>query len=268
MTGSFDSWVSGGALAADYTAHALTLRGVVRHALVHRALTRHVPAPSRVLDVGGGSGTQARMLAGAGHHVTILEPDPAMLDTATAQLAAEPEQIRERITLVRGRGEDAADLVGGDFDLVCCHGVLMYLSDPGPLLRQMVAAAAPGGVLSVLTKNADAIPLRPALSGRWAEATALLDTDTETGNLGVTSRGHRLDQLALSMAAHGAPLTGWYGVRVATDHLGDTPAAPDHPDAIELEWRLGQRDPYRSCARLLHLICTKTPTRPAAGSDR
>src|SRR5262249_54977528 len=52
-----NSWVVGAvehALAAGYTAHTTTLRGLVRAQLVSRALAAHLPAPpGRVLDLGG-----------------------------------------------------------------------------------------------------------------------------------------------------------------------------------------------------------------------
>jgi S-adenosylmethionine-dependent methyltransferase len=263
-----NSWETpDGALALAYSQHSDTLRGLVRHALVHRALVHHVPEPGRVLDVGGGTAIQARMLARLGHHVTVLDPDPDMVERATNELAHEPSEVRDRVTLIEGRGEQAIELAGGDWPLVCCHGVLMYLEDPDPLLDQLVRATAPGGLISILTKNAAAIPLRPALEGRWGDALALLDTDTETGGLGVTSRGHHLADLANQLADLGAPLQQWYGVRVATDHLrntsadtGDTPT-PNRDLAIELEWALGRRDPYRACGRLLHLLCRREPER-------
>lgn len=249
-----------GTLAMAYDAHATELRGVVRHALVHRALVDHAPTPRRVLDVGGGSGTQARLLARKGHEVTLLDPDPAMIDRARAAVDEESDEVRARIHLVHGSGEDAADLVGGDWDLVCCHGVLMYLPDPAPLLSALVDLTGDGGVLSVLAKNAAALSWRAALERRWADALALLDVDTETGNLAVDSRGDHLDALIAQLGELGAPVTAWYGVRVATDHLGDTPPGSDRDQAIALEWEFGRRDPYRRCARLLHLIATKTGT--------
>ena len=48
----------------------------------------------RVLDVGMGQGTQALRLARAGHKVTGVEQDPAMVAAARAALADEPEGIR------------------------------------------------------------------------------------------------------------------------------------------------------------------------------
>ena len=48
-----------------------------------------------------------------------------------------------------------------------------------------------------------------------------------------------------------------YGVGVFTDHLGDRPSDASLPDVLRLEEEAGRRDPYRSVARLIHLIGTK-----------
>ncbi|MER7504508.1 methyltransferase [Nonomuraea pusilla] len=164
---------------AAYARHVETLRGVVRHELVARALRTHLPAgPARVLDVGGGDAWQAVRMARDGREVTVLDPDPEMLERARRRLLGEPDAVRARVRLVEGAGEDAPRLVGGGYDAVTCHGVLMYLREPGPLADALVAAARPGGLLSVMTKNAAALALRPGLERRWPAALAALRAET------------------------------------------------------------------------------------------
>ncbi|WP_433358869.1 methyltransferase [Streptosporangium sp. CA-115845] len=251
-----NSWTSTPSdLSAQYLRHTGTLRGALRHALVARALHTHLPAgPQRVLDVGGGDGHQAIQLARAGHTVTLLDPDPAMLKRAQTNLAAEPGDVRQRVTVVLGSGEHAGELVGDGFDVACCHGVLMYVAAPHTLLSAMVAAVRPGGLISVLTKNGDALAMRPGLEARWADALQIMNAGTEVGNLGVTSRGHTLRQLQTLMTDAGAVIARWYGVRIFTDHLGDAPIGPDFDLIVQAEWQAGSLEPYRRVARLLHLI--------------
>ncbi len=243
-------------LAQRYARHGDTLRGTLRHALVTRALLTHLPPAARLLDIGGGAAVQARELARAGHHVTVLDPDPAMLAQARDALDREPAELQQRIKLVQGVGEDAPDLVGSGFDGVLCHGVLLYVDDPDPLLGAVVAAARPGGLVSVLAKNAAALAMRPGIEGRYHDAISVLDTDTdtETNLLGATSRADDRDHIIGLLATHHAEVTSWYGVRVLTDHLRDAPVPPDFDTILELEWRAGARDPYRHVARLFHLL--------------
>ncbi|GAA1818331.1 methyltransferase domain-containing protein [Planosporangium flavigriseum] len=256
-----NTWTpTGDDLAAAYARHADSLRGALRHALVTRALLTHLPAaPQHVVDVGGGAGHQAIALARAGHTVTVIDPDAAMLQRAADALNAEGDEVAARVTLRQGFGEHARDILGDEpADAVCCHGVLMYVDDPAPLLGALVDTVRPGGLISVLVKNRAALAMRPGLEGRWADALAVIDQATETGGLGLPSRADDLDTIQRTLAAAGAVTEAWYGVRVFTDHLGNTPVGADFDQILAAEWAAGARDPYRSVARLFHLIARRS----------
>ncbi|MEU5085952.1 methyltransferase domain-containing protein [Streptomyces sp. NPDC021356] len=221
----------------------------------------------RVLDVGMGQGMQALRLARAGHQVTGLERDQKMISVARRSLAAEPEGIRARMRIVEGDGQDTGvHFLPGSFDVVLCHGVLMYVEEPDPLLAGLARMLAPGGLLSLLVRNADALAMRPGLSGDWAAALAAFDTtvhlprsrtDPNGGTptrLGLDARADRLADLTATLAGIGAPLHTWYGVRVFTDTAADGAQAPADVDRLlDTEERAGRTDPYRGVAALLHL---------------
>ncbi|MFF4352245.1 class I SAM-dependent methyltransferase [Streptomyces sp. NPDC001530] len=209
----------------------------------------------RVLDVGMGQGTQALRLARAGHQVTGLEQDAKMLAVAREALAAEPEGIRSRVRLIEGDGrETGVHFLPGSFDVVLCHGVLMYVEEPDALLAGLARMLAPGGLLSLLVRNADALAMRPGLSGDWAATLASFDTTAYTNRLGLDVRADRLATLTATLAGIGAPLHAWYGVRVFTDTAADgAPVPPDVETLLAAEERAGRTDPYRQVAALLHL---------------
>ncbi|AVH59167.1 MULTISPECIES: class I SAM-dependent methyltransferase [Streptomyces] len=209
----------------------------------------------RVLDVGMGQGTQALRLARAGHQVTGLEQNAKMLAVARAALAAEPEGIRGRVRLIEGHGhETGVHFLPGSFDVVLCHGVLMYVEEPDALLAGLARVLAPGGLLSLLVRNADALAMRPGLAGDWASALAAFDTTAYTSRLGLDVRADRLATLTATLAGIGAPLHAWYGVRVFTDLAADeAPVPPDVASLLAAEERAGCTDPYRQVAALLHL---------------
>ncbi|MHB8621392.1 MAG: class I SAM-dependent methyltransferase [Chloroflexota bacterium] len=190
-------------LANRFARHSETLRGVLRHHLVARQLALHVPPPpARVLDVGGGSGRQAIPLARAGYELTILDESADMLAQARQRLALEEPAVSRRVSLINGSAEDVLGQRGQPaFDVVLCHGVLMYVDDPVPLIRALVSALDAGGLVSILFKNAAAMAMRPALERRWADALAALDMETETGRLGIASRGHHLADIAGASAS-------------------------------------------------------------------
>ncbi|MER6465165.1 methyltransferase domain-containing protein [Streptomyces sp. NPDC048409] len=209
----------------------------------------------RVLDVGMGQGTQALRLARAGHQVTGVEREPAMIAAAREALAGEPEGIRERVRIVEGDGRDTGvHFLPGGFDLVLCHGVLMYVEEPDALLAGLARMLAPGGLLSLLVRNADALAMRPGLSGDWAGALDAFDTVSYRNRLGLDVRADRLAAVTAALAGIGAPLHSWYGVRVFTDTAPDGAGAPgDLETLLAAEERAGRTDPYRAVAALLHL---------------
>ncbi|MEU6355936.1 methyltransferase domain-containing protein [Streptomyces sp. NPDC047072] len=209
----------------------------------------------RVLDVGMGQGTQALRLARAGHQVTGVEQDPRMIAAAREALAAEPEGIQERVRLVQSDGRDTGvHFLPGSFDVVLCHGVLMYVEEPDPLLAGLARMLAPGGLLSLLVRNGDALAMRPGLAGDWAGALAAFDSTCYRNRLGLDVRADRLSTLTATLAGIGAPLHAWYGVRVFTDLAADEADIPaDVETLLACEEQAGRTDPYRGVAALLHL---------------
>jgi SAM-dependent methyltransferase len=209
----------------------------------------------RVLDVGMGQGTQALRLARAGHQVTGLEQDTKMIAVAREALSAEPEGIRERMRIIEGDGRDTGvHFLPGSFDVVLCHGVLMYVEEPDPLLAGLARMLAHGGLLSLLVRNGDALAMRPGLSGDWASALGAFDTTAYRNRLGLDVRADRLETLTATLAGIGAPLQSWYGVRVFTDAAADDSEIPADVQALlAVEERAGRTDPYRGVAALLHL---------------
>jgi SAM-dependent methyltransferase len=237
--------------------HYSSLRGRVRTHVIDEHLRRHIgPIPQRVVDVGGGAGNQSVPLARVGHEVTIVDPSAAMLRRAAERIRSEDPGTAARVRLVEAAGEDAPEaLSGAVFDAVLCHGVLMYLDDPVPLVDSLCRLVARGGVVSIVAKNVQAMALRPARAGDWAEAIAAFDSDRQINGLGVDTRGDSVDHLSDLLAERGVAPVDWYGVRLFTDGW-TTERAPTDSEHLVLEAELiaSQRDPYRQLSRLFHLV--------------
>ncbi|MFG2890973.1 methyltransferase domain-containing protein [Streptomyces sp. NPDC048248] len=254
-----NTWITpthGEDLAEVYARHSSTLRGALRHHLVDRALTEHLAdaRPQRVLDIGGGTGVQARMLAERGHEVTVLDPDEEMLNKARLAWQRYSASVSGSVGFLHGVGERAPQCAGTGWDAVLCHGVLMYLEDPAPLLRALARCVRPGGLVSVLAKQAAALAMRRGLQRDWDGVVEALHTTAELSNLGAISRSVDRAVVLRVLAEHRIHLLHWYGVRVFTDHLGDEPVGEDFDQVLEAEWAAGQVDPYRRVARHYHLI--------------
>jgi ubiquinone/menaquinone biosynthesis C-methylase UbiE len=260
---SEDIWAGLADLFAD-KAYA-TVKGYVRTYVLHHQLLDHLPPPpATVLDVGGGAGHQSFPLAQAGYEVTLLDSSPAMLDKARQRLEQLPAEARERVTFLQADGESADEAVGGRrFDAVLCHGVLGYLDQPDDLVGQLCRCAADGGIVSIMTGNAKAAAVRPALERRWDDALAAFDTRTEVGVLGVQGRADTVEELSELMQSRGVDPVRWYGVWLFVDWLEFSGTELDASDteqvaataAVELE--AGSRDPYRQLSRVFHLVGRK-----------
>lgn len=214
------------------------------------------PPPGRVVDVGGGAGNQSVPLAQAGYDVTIVDPSAAMLERAAERLANEPGEVVARVRLIEANGEDAPTALAGEaFDAVLCHGVLLYLDDPEPLVDSLCELVIPGGVVSIVAKNVEVMAIRHAHEGDWAAAIAAFESDRQLNGLGVDTRGDRVEHLSELLARRGVEPVTWYGVRLFTDGWTPEHSANDQEELVlRAELMASQRDPYRRLSRLFHLI--------------
>ena len=260
---SDDTWAG---LADQFVDDAYaSVKGYVRTYVMHQQLLEHLPEPpATVLDVGGGAGHQSFPLAQAGYDVTLLDPSRAMLDKARQRLERLPAESRRRVTLLQGDGENAVEAVDDRrFAAVLCHGVLGYLEQPEPLVNELCGCAAAGGVVSIMTGNAKAMAVRPALERRWDDALAAFDATREIGVLGVPGRADTVEEISGLMQSHGVEPLRWYGVWLFVDWLEFGGAELDASDSKEVaataavELEASRRDPYRQLSRVFHLLGRK-----------
>jgi S-adenosylmethionine-dependent methyltransferase len=245
-----------------------TVKGYVRTYVMHQQLLEHLPPPpAPVLDVGGGAGHQSFPLAQAGYDVTLLDSSPAMLDKARERLQRLPAEAQQLVTLVQAAGENADEAVNGRrFVAVLCHGVLGYLQQPEPVIDQLCRCTTAGGLVSIMTGNAKATAVQPALERRWDDALAAFDERTGIGVLGVQGRADTVEELSELIQSRGVEPLRWYGVWLFVDWLEFSGAELDPSDsqqvaaaaAVELE--ASRRDPYRQLSRVFHLVGRKGPS--------
>jgi S-adenosylmethionine-dependent methyltransferase len=224
--------------------------------------------------VGAGQGTQSIRLARAGHLVLAVEPDPDMRAAFRAALDSEPGPVRDRVMLREGSVGRLAAVTGGEvYDVVLLMGVLMYLPASPPVIAELAAHVAPGGLIALAIRTTTSALWRPAARQDWRAALAAFDEhDTARAEgrdmrylneIGTPARADDLETITAAAAAAGLALENWYGVRIAVDPDELDPAPPSDPSQLaallDVEERLGATDPYRQLGQLAHLILRKTP---------
>lgn len=222
--------------------------------------TARVPT---VLDAGCGQGTQALRLARAGYDVTGIDPSGELLAEAIAAAADEPPSPGA-VRFVSGDLLALGDAGRACFDVVCCHGVLMYLESLSLGIDALVRAARPGGLISVLTRNRAGLALRAGMERDWPGALAAFPAHRYTNRLGLSDvRADDPDEVDRALRDAGAEPVAWYGVRLFTDHWGAEDVPADFELLVAAEEQAGRRDPYRRLAALTHTLARR-PLPPSA----
>lgn len=239
------------------------VRDAVRQELVAHQLSTHLPsAPATggwALDLGCGQGTQAIKLARMGYEVVGVDLSEELLDEARAAASAEPAAIRERVHFQQADALEPPRSYHDRFDVVCCHGVLMYLPSLTKGVDAVVRTARLGGLISVLTRNQAGIAMRAGMTRDWEGALAGFDASAYTNRLGLEQvRADDPEHVAAALVAAGATRVEWYGVRLFSDHWGDVEVGADFMDLLDAEHQVGRRDPFRGVCALTHTLARRT----------
>lgn len=114
-----------------------------------RALLRAVvpPIPSRIADLGCGTGSLALLLAEDGHSVDGVDFSPEMVRRAEAKAGTYPG-----MTFTVGDAA-APDLPAAAYDVVLCRHVLWALPSPADVLARWVDLLAPDGRVVLVEGN-------------------------------------------------------------------------------------------------------------------
>jgi SAM-dependent methyltransferase len=135
----------------DYKSHRRSHEVVLRVELIERRLKDlHVNRPSRVLEVGVGSGATTKMLIEHFDRVTCVDLEQERIEEVAAYVAEpKPEFVCA--------AAEAVALPEGAFDHVFLIGLLEHLPDPPAVLRNVRPALSDKGRMHVLVNNAGSI---------------------------------------------------------------------------------------------------------------
>jgi SAM-dependent methyltransferase len=180
-----------------------------------------------------------------------------MLVAAREAARNEPADVRSRLQFEEADLLQLPNPSRSAFDVVCCHGVAMYLPSLEDVVDALLGAACSGGIISLVTRNRFGIAMRAGMSRDWRGAVPAFDARTYTNRLGIRSvRADEPAEVQDAFAGRGATVLAWYGVRLFTDHWGMDDPGEEFPALLEAEAEAGRRDPYRSVAALTNTVVT------------
>lgn len=217
-------------------------------------------AKRRALDVGGGTGALALRFAAEGWGVSVLDSSAAMLALASA--SARRAGQSGRISFHVGDAARAAEIFPpASFDLVACHNVLEYVTDPAAVVRAVGAAVRQGAFVSLLARNRAGEAMRAAIKSQDLEAArhALVAASVRESLYGGAAKLFDAESLRSLASDAGLEVLATRGVRVVADYL---PAALSHAEAdyarlLDFEHMLGARDDFAAVARYVQIIARR-----------
>lgn len=234
-------------------------KGEVRLAIVWQHLLQTLPQltagkPLRILDAGCGLGQMGLRLAELGHTLVLSDLSEKMVEESrTLFEAALPEAD---VQFIHGSVQalDPDDL--GQFDLVLFHAVLEWLAEPEDTLAHLLTLIRPGGDLSLMFYNREALVFRNLIRGNWRKA----ESDQLQGEEGGLTPYYPLTLAEVEgwLSARDFELLSRAGVRVVFDYMDrKMREARDVNEVVRIELKYAMHEPYLQLGRYLHLIARK-----------
>lgn len=234
--------------------HYESTRGKVRLAVIEAQLSSALEdrdGALSIVDVGCGPGHLAVRLATRGHTVVAVDPSPRMRELCAdrANLAGVEVDIVDADV-----GSARARLESCEFDVVLCHGVVMYIDSLEAAIGALVSLAKPSGVLSIVTRNLHTQAYRAAARGDWR---GVVRSIRDRAPVEAVGTAHAIDDVQHALRQYGADPMRWFGVRTFSETLADE-ITDDPSDAlIEAELLAAERYPFRDVSHLVHFIARR-----------
>jgi len=259
--------------ADQYAAYLDTPEGRLRSDLTFANLQDFLSVQAkrsvRALDLGCGTGATAIRLAQLGIHVTLLDSSSEMLDIA--RRAIREAGLTDQLALQHGDAAKLPDLFPArSFDLVLCHNVLEYCSDPASVMRAVARALRDSSsTLSFLVRNQAGEVLKAAIqTGDLAAAENSLTAEWGYEALfGGKVRLFSPDSLRAMLAAASLSTIAERGIRVLADYLPPSVSRTVEYDRIfELERKLGRRPEFAAVSRYTHCLASRASSAEEDGA--
>ena len=234
-------------------------KGEVRLAIVWEHLLQTLPQltagkPLRILDAGCGLGQMGLKLAEMGHEVVLSDLSEAMVEQTRSLFEEQLPEFSPK--LIHGAVQDLHADELGQFDLILFHAVLEWLAKPEETLAHLLKLIRPGGSLSLMFYNRDALVFRNLIRGNWRKA----ESDNLQGDEGGLTPYHplTLEEVQGWLQSRDYTVLSRAGVRVVYDYM-DRKMRETRPteEVVRIEMKYARQEPYLHMGRYLHLIARK-----------
>lgn len=202
-----------------------------------------------ILDAGGGQGQIACKLAKLGHDVTLCDISQQMLDIAKTTA----EQQHLTLTYINMPIQQLSADRQQNFDLVICHAVLEWVSEPQILLSSLKTLLKSNGTLSLMFYNYHGLLFRTVTLGNFGYVQAGLSKRKKK----TLSPDHPRvpNDVYQWLSELNFDVIQKTGIRVFHDYLIDKQKQQTRFDELlELEKQFCRQEPYISLARYIHVI--------------
>lgn len=234
-----------------------TVKGEWRLRLLKEDLAQFITAPPlEIWDAGCGQGQISLWLAQQAHQLTLCDLSEKMLITAKQNFA----QADVSATFYLESAQQLAPQLP-QFDLVLCHAVLEWLSEPLSSLEKIMDKVRPGGYLSLLFYNRNAMVYSNVLKGGWRLQPILDDSYIGKGNK-LTPPNPQFPHVILeTMSRAGFSIEKHTGIRVFNDYMSQQARDnSDHSVLFDLEHKYCRMPVYRDMGRYIHLLLKRENT--------
>jgi len=233
-------------------------KGHTRLSVLWEDLKCEVPGLSRgglsILDAGGGAGHMALTMAQSGNNVLLCDPSREML--LKAEEAVGKVSLPGSVTTLHSSIQDLEEAVHGKFDVVACHAVLEWLSDPRETLGHLVEFLKYEGRLSLMFYNRNATLIKKIFSGELSTALQEYEEGFAPRGWGQGATPLAEEDVRRWLGELGLEVCSKAGIRIFHDHVPGSARKPDQLEALlDVEKRLRNKEPFASLGQHIHLVC-------------
>ncbi|MCG8642166.1 MAG: methyltransferase domain-containing protein [Desulfobacterales bacterium] len=238
------------------------LKGKIRLAVLKKDFEEYYPeilrtakdTPLHILDAGCGYGPFSLTLARLGHRVTLCDHSERMLEIAAQTI--DKENLSMQTTLVHSSIQHFTRDTDRLYDMVLCHAVLEWVTDPRSLIRILLTHLKPGGILSLTFYNLHGMVYKNLLRTNYKKIVRK-EYHGWPGSL-TPANPLTADQVLSWIEPYPLTVLCHSGIRVFHDYILDPKDRTRHPDTVlALELEFSRQPPYRDLGRYQHILMKK-----------